>query len=71
MKVTKDAKSADSIVSIADHKKEKLYALNKEMYGEVIRGWRQHRGISQTQLAETLGLSKNLISNWEAGVSLR
>ena len=31
MKVTKDAKSADSIVSIADHKKEKLYALNKEM----------------------------------------
>lgn len=69
MKVTKDAKSADSIVSIADHKKEKLYALNKEMYGEVIRGWRQHRGISQTQLAETLGLSKNLISNWEAGRS--
>lgn len=69
MNSTKDANHAGSIVSLASHKKEKLHALNKEMYGEVIRTWRQYRGISQTQLADTLGLSKNLVSNWEAGRS--
>lgn len=69
MKPTKDANREDNIVSLADHKKEKLHALNKEMYGEVIRTWRQYRGISQTQLTEALGLSRNLVSNWEAGVS--
>lgn len=71
MKPTKDANREDNIVSLADHKKEKLHALNKEMYGEVIRTWRQYRGISQTQLTEALGLSRNLVSNWEAGGSLR
>lgn len=69
MKPTKDANREDNIVSLAGHKKEKLHALNKEMYGEVIRTWRQYRGISQTQLTEALGLSRNLVSNWEAGVS--
>ena len=69
MKPTKDANREGNIVSLAGHKKEKLHALNKEMYGEVIRTWRQHRGISQTQLTEALGLSKNLVSNWEAGRS--
>ena len=69
MKPTKDANREDNIVSLAGHKKEKLHALNKEMYGEVIRTWRQYRGISQTQLTEALGLSRNLVSNWEAGRS--
>lgn len=69
MKPTKDANRECNIVSISDQKKEKLHALNKEMYGEVIRTCRQHRGISQTQLTEALGLSKNLVSNWEAGRS--
>lgn len=69
MKPTKDANREGNIVSLAGHKKEKLHALNKEMYGEVIRTWRQYRGISQTQLTEALGLSKNLVSNWEAGRS--
>ena len=71
MKPTKDSNGDGNIVSLAGHKKEKLHALNREMYGEVIRTWRQHRGISQTQLTEALGLSKNLVSNWEAGGSLR
>lgn len=69
MKPTKDANREDNIVSLAGHKKEKLHALNKEMYGEVIRTWRQYRGISQTRLTEALGLSRNLVSNWEAGRS--
>lgn len=69
MKPTKDANREGNIASLAGHKKEKLHAANKEMYGEAIRTWRQYRGISQTQLTEALGLSKNLVSNWEAGRS--
>lgn len=69
MTSTKDTDREGAIVNLSDQKKEKLYALNKEMYGEVIRTWRQRRGINQIQLAEKLGLSKNLVSNWEAGRS--
>ena len=69
MKPTKDANREDNIVSLTDHKKEKLHAHNREMYGDIIRTWRQHRGISQTQLTQALGLSKNLVGNWEAGRS--
>ena len=69
MKPTKNADREGDLVGLTSHKKEKLQALNKEMYGEVIRTWRQYRGISQARLTDALGLSKNLVSNWEAGRS--
>jgi len=35
--------------------------------GEVVRRWREHRGLSVTQLAERAGLSKGYISEVEHG----
>lgn len=55
--------------NLPDARKEKLYAFNKETYGDIIRKSRQNRGYNQPQLAEILGVSKNLVSNWEAGRS--
>lgn len=69
MKPTKDVNREGNLVNLADCRKEKLYALNRETYGNAIRNWRQLRGVSQVQLAQALGLSKNLVSNWEAGRS--
>lgn len=36
--------------------------------GELIKGLRAHLGMSQAQLAETLGVRQQTISEWETGV---
>lgn len=69
MSKTKNGTPKGEIMSLSAHKKEQLYAFNKEQYGEIIRKGRMRRGINQIQLAEILGLSRNLVSNWEAGRS--
>ena len=46
-----------------------LFARNRAMYGERIRRFRLERGLTQTQLAERVGVKKNAVSNWEAGRS--
>lgn len=41
------------------------------MFGEKIRTLRMHQGLSQEQLAEVCGVSRQAISKWERGGSLR
>ena len=36
--------------------------------GDLVRALRDHLGVSQTQLAETLGMRQQTVSEWETGV---
>jgi len=42
---------------------------NKAVFGDKIRAYRTAKGLSQPQLAELLGVTKNAITNWEAGTA--
>lgn len=44
-----------------------LRAYNRENYGEIIRQARVARGLQQQQLSAMLDMSRNTVSNWEAG----
>ena len=59
------------IVSMEKARAEKVVAFNRAKYGKVIRANRQKQGLSQPQLAAILQTSKNYVSNWELGGSLR
>lgn len=37
---------------------------------EAIRAWRKARGLSQTELADALGVTWRTVSNWERGASI-
>lgn len=39
--------------------------------GEQIRAQRRKKGLSQERLAEMTGVSRQAVTKWEAGVSLR
>ena len=56
-----------NIVSITEAKEARLFAFNKEHYGNVIRDNRKKRGLTQQQVANLTGVSKNHVTNWEAG----
>ncbi len=57
------------IDNLSKTKEEKTRALNKCVYGDRIREFRLMRGMNQPQLAAKLGITKNSITNWEAGTS--
>ena len=40
-------------------------------FGRNLRAERNRAGLSQEQLAEKIGVTRQAISNWERGVSLR
>ena len=42
-------------------------AYNQEHYGKTIREARQRKGMLQSQLAERLNVSPNLVGHWEKG----
>lgn len=64
MKITDIREHTDDGKLKADNE---LFAFNRERYGDRIRMYRQQKGITQPQLAQMLGLTKNTVSNWEAG----
>lgn len=39
--------------------------------GQLILQLRREKGLTQRQLADTLGISNKTVSKWECGVSLR
>ncbi len=44
--------------------------MNQEKIGKFISNQRKENGLTQEQLAEKLGISKNAISKWERGLNL-
>lgn len=44
-----------------------LYAMPMETMGDRIRTLRQARGLSQSQLAERVGVTTGAVSHWESG----
>ena len=58
---------AGNVISLSDAKEAKLFAFNKEHYGDVIRNNRKKMNYTQLQVAKMVGVSKNHVTNWEAG----
>ena len=56
-----------NVVSMTDAKEAKLFAFNKLHYGSVIRANRKKMGYTQQQIADMVGVTKNNVTNWEAG----
>ena len=44
-----------------------VIAFNKSHYGDLISEARRRTGLTQQQLAQSLGVSKNIVTHWEAG----
>lgn len=38
-----------------------------DVWGERLRCWRRHRGLTQRCLAQRVGVSRNTVSRWETG----
>ena len=67
---TKKANSASAsptTKSSAYSKNHHPYAVDQKEYAERIRAYRLGLGINQPELARAVGVSKNAVSNWEAG----
>ena len=48
---------------------EKRMIMNQEKIGKFISKQRKEKQLTQEQLAEKLGISKNAVSKWERGLS--
>lgn len=59
--------SASNVISLSDAKEAQLFVFNKTHYGNVIRENRKKMGYTQQQVADLVGVSKNHVTNWEAG----
>ena len=44
--------------------------MNQEKIGKFIQELRKEKGLTQEELAEKLGITKNAVSKWERGISL-
>ena len=55
--------------ALAQTKGERTKMQNKSAFGSRIREYRIKKGLSQPQLAALLGVTKNAVTNWEAGAS--
>ena len=44
--------------------------MNQEKIGKFIQELRKEKGLTQDELAEKLGITKNAVSKWERGISL-
>ena len=56
-----------NLTTLSEAKNAQAFAYNKEHYGVVIRNYRKKMGFTQQQIAESIGVSKSHIANWEAG----
>ena len=63
----KDTDTSRTIVAFPQTKADRTRLQNKAAFGDKIRAYRMAKGLSQPQLAELLGITKNAITNWESG----
>lgn len=64
-----DREKPQAVVSFPQTQAERTKLRNKTEFGDKIRAFRKARDLSQPQLAEMLGVTKNSVTNWETGVS--
>lgn len=64
-----DGDKANAVVSFPQTQAERTKRRNKAEFGDKIRAFRKACELSQPQLAEMLGVTKNSVTNWETGVS--
>lgn len=65
----KDTDTSRTIVAFPQTKAERTKLQNRAAFGDKIRAYRIAKKLSQPQLADLLGVTKNAITNWEAGSS--
>ena len=59
--------TAGNVTSLSEAKEAELFAYNKAHYGNIIRDNRKKMNYTQLQVANLVGVSKNHVTNWEAG----
>ena len=64
-------KKTDAIITFPQKQTERTKMRKRAECGDRIRAYRKARELSQPQLAAMLGITKNSITNWETGGSLR
>ena len=69
MASNKKSDISPTIVVFPQTKAERTKLQNKAAFGDKIRALRTEKGLTQPQLAKLLGVTKNAITNWEAGTS--
>lgn len=57
------------VIAFPQTKAEHTRLQNKAVFGNKIRTLRTAKGLSQPQLAKLIGVTKNAVTNWEAGAS--
>jgi len=65
----KNSDMPQAVIAFPQTKSERTKLQNKAAFGDKIRALRTAKGLSQPQLAELLGVTKNAVTNWEAGTS--
>ncbi len=65
----KNPEMPQAVITFPQSKAERTKLQNKAAFGDKIRALRTAKGLTQPQLAEMLGVTKNAITNWEAGAS--
>ena len=59
--------AAGNVISIDEAKESSTLIFNRRHYGELIRSRRTLLGLTQLQLAKSLGVQKAYVTHWEAG----
>lgn len=65
----KPENDANTVISFPQTQAERNKMRNRAEFGDKIRAYRKACALSQPQLAEILGVTKNSITNWETGIS--
>lgn len=63
----KSAGISTGVIPLNNIKAANTRLRNKAAFGDKIRAYRMARGLSQPQLAKLVGVTKNAVTNWEAG----
>ena len=65
----KPENDVNTVISFPQTQAERNKMRNRAEFGDKIRAYRKTCALSQPQLAEILGVTKNSITNWETGIS--
>ena len=67
----KPENDVNTVISLPQTQAERNKMRNRAEFGDKIRAYRKACALSQPQLAEILGVTKNSITNWEPAFRAR